>query len=393
MPRCISKTGLGILSALFLSSVLTGTQQIETVNSVRVIHNEKGGKWGADLKVRLELVRTIGGLDAEENLSFYNPSDIVRDSLGNIYILDSGNNRVQKLNPEGKYLKTIGRKGQGPGEFQEAYSMDIDEKDDLFVLGSGRIEVFSSGGRPLKTIKLSDFYTMRIRLLKAGLIARIRYQSLKMVMKQGKKLPYLLDVIDQKGKIKFAFGDPTDYGDRVTSYYANQFKLDTDSEKNICLSFWQQNRIEKYSPDGKILWRADRPLNFGTDVIEKGSIDRKRGNQGIQPKMNSVSRGIAADGQGRIWVVTLRRQLAKEEKASGSSIVSTDAGVVARIKPVLPKIVKADVYKLEIFNSVGIFLGEIPLTHHVDGIRIFKDNLFIREDNEAVFYQYQIVEI
>ncbi|MCX6559975.1 MAG: 6-bladed beta-propeller [Candidatus Aminicenantes bacterium] len=390
MPRRIPK--IGIPSTLLLLSILVGAQQIETVNRVRVIHNEKGGKWGADLKVRLELVRTIGGLDAEENLSFYNPSDIVRDSLGNIYILDSGNNRIQKLNPEGKYLKTIGRKGQGPGEFQEAYSMDIDEADDLFVLGSGRIEVFSSGGRPLKTIKLSDFFTIRIRLLKAGLIARIRGRSFKMAMKQGKKLPNLLDVIDQKGKIKFAFGDPTDYGDRVTSYYANQFQLDTDSEKNICLSFWQQNRIEKYSPDGKILWRADRPLNFRTDVIEKGSIDRKRGNQEIQPKINTVSKGIAVDGQGRIWVVTLRRQLAKEEESLGSSIVSTDTGVVARTKPVQPKIVKANVYKLEIFDSVGILLGEIPLAHHADGIRIFKDNLFIREDNEAMFYQYQIVE-
>jgi hypothetical protein len=39
----------------------------------------------------------------------------------------------------------------------------------------------------------------------------------------------------------------------------------------------RQNRIEKYAPDGRLLWRADRPLNYGTDVIEKGTIKRGKG--------------------------------------------------------------------------------------------------------------------
>jgi len=52
-----------------LDSIFVAAQKIETVNGVRVIHNEKGGKWGANPEVKLELIRTIGGLDAEENLS------------------------------------------------------------------------------------------------------------------------------------------------------------------------------------------------------------------------------------------------------------------------------------------------------------------------------------
>ena len=65
-----------------LISILAAAQKIELVNGVRIIHNEKGGKWGANPEVKLELVRTIGGLDAEENLSFNNPEDIVRPSPG-----------------------------------------------------------------------------------------------------------------------------------------------------------------------------------------------------------------------------------------------------------------------------------------------------------------------
>jgi hypothetical protein len=115
-----------ILLALFLAPVFVEPQNIQTVKGVRVIHNEKGGKWGANPEIQLELVRTIGRLDAEENLSFSEPNDIVQDSSGNLYILGSGNNRIQELDSEGKFIKTIGRKGQGPGEFQAVSSMDID---------------------------------------------------------------------------------------------------------------------------------------------------------------------------------------------------------------------------------------------------------------------------
>ena len=393
MLRKVPNVRLRILWALFLVSVFVGAQKIETVNGVRIIHNEKGGQWGANLEVKLELVRTIGGLDAEENLSFKEPSDIVRDSVGNLYLLDTGSNRIQKLDSEGKFIKTIGRKGQGPGEFQAATSMDIDKDNSLFVfdLGSRRIEVLSSEGKPLRTIKFRAVPPGRIRLLEHGLIVKGGYLGSGVLMGFRKKLPKLLEALDLNGKTKLTFGEATDYKDGITNDYANHFELDTDAEKNICLSFLFQNRIEKYAPDGKLLWQADRPLNFGTEVIEKGFIRHGRDSIGIiLPRMNTVSSGIAADGKGRVWVITLRRQLTKDEMGLRTSVTS-DAGGVSR-KATEPKVVKGDIYKLEIFSPDGIFLGEIPLTHNAHGIRIFGDNLFIREYDNTIFYQYKIIE-
>ena len=390
MLRNVPNARLRILLALFLVSIFVRAQKIETVNGVPVIHNEKGGKWGANPTVKLELIRTIGGLEAEVNLSFNNPNDIVRDSVGNLYILDTDNNRIQKLDSEGKFIKTIGRKGQGPGEFQAAHSMDIDDENNLFAfdMRSRRIEVLSSEGKPLKTIKFRAFSGGQIRLLNPGLIVRGGALDYGLVVGTVKKLHKILEVIDHNGRNKFAFGEATDYGDGNTNWHANYFIFDTDAEKNICLSFQWQNRIEKYAPDGRLLWRADRPLNYGTGVIKKGFVTRG-GSQG--PKMNVVSNGIAADGKGRIWVITLRRQLADEERAFSSSVVRTDVGVVARTKT-QPKVVKGDVYKLEIFSPDGVFLGEIFLPHHAHGIRIFGDNLFIREYYNTIFYQYKIIE-
>ena len=52
-----------------------------------------------------------------------------------------------------------------------------------------------------------------------------------------------------------------------------------------------------------------------------------------------------------------------------------------------------DAFKLEIFAEDGVLLGEIPLTHFVDVIRIAGDSLFLIDRERGVtVYQYKIVE-
>jgi hypothetical protein len=380
-------------SILFLGMAMilsmAAAQKVETVNGVQIVHNEKAGQWGNNPAVKLELVRTIGGLDADENLSFNAPYDIVLDSAGNMYILDTGNNRIQKLDPQGKFIKTIGRQGQGPGEFQGAFSLDIDEQDNLFVLEvrNMRIQVLSSEGRSLSTVKFDAFSMGQIRRLKPGLFVKGGSINLRSLMDRPRKLPKLLEIIDRDGRTIKTFGEATDYKDANVNSHANSFSLDTDAEKNICLSFWYQNRIDKYAADGTPLWRADRVLNYGTEVIDKGIIERSERGTSIQaPTMNMVSMGIAADGKGRIWVNTLRRQMSREEQGARVSV----GGITRTVAE--PKIEKMDVYKLEIYGPDGILLGEIPLNHHAHGLRIFGDNLFIWERNNTTYYQYKIIE-
>lgn len=384
----MKKTSILFLAIIFVAA-FTSAQKIETINGVRIVHNEKDGTWGNNPEVRIELVRTIGGLDADENLSFRAPYDIVRDSAGNLYILDTGNNRIQKLDPQGIFMKTIGRQGQGPGEFQGPFSLDIDEQDNLFVFEprNMRIQVLSSDGRPLSMIKFDTFLMGQIRRLKPGFVVKGGSMNLRAAMERPRKLPKLLEIMDRNGKTKLAFGEARNYRDANVNSHANSFNIDTDAEKNICTSFWYQNRIEKYASDGTLLWQADRVLNYGTDVIDKGFIERSERGTSIQaPRMNIVSMGIAADGKGRIWVNTFRRQMSMEEqglRVSGGGINRTLAE---------PKIEKMDVFKLEIFSPDGVLLGEIPLSHHAHGIRIFGDNLFIWERNNTTYYQYKIIE-
>lgn len=69
---------------------------------------------------RIELIEDLrlgddpgGGAEA-----FYRARDVDADAAGNIYVLDAGNYRVQVYDAEGGYVRTLGRRGQGPAELE-----------------------------------------------------------------------------------------------------------------------------------------------------------------------------------------------------------------------------------------------------------------------------------
>jgi hypothetical protein len=374
------------------ASICAFSQKIETIGGVRVVHNEKGGKLGSKPGVSIQLIRKIGDVDTlDENLAFNYPSDIAMDASGNIYVLDSANHRVQKFSPEGTYLATFGRRGQGPGEFYNPDSIDIDARGFFYVMDAhqNRIQTMTPAGAGDRTILLMDPYLQKLRCLKSGLLA-VRSSLLANSFDDKAKPPKLINVLDQEGKLLRSFVDAVNYGDGIKSVMANAFDYAVDGNDNFCLAYVFQNRVEKYAPDGKLLWTADRPLNFAA-----GS-----GGGGFSAsEMNTCSVGIAVDVKGRMWVVTLSRPLRREEKVETSSITlkprpgSAGATSFSRITNGNTDLRKTDSYKLEIFDPDGILLGEIPLTHFVNSIRIIADNLFLLDQERGVtFYHYKIIE-
>jgi len=384
----------GVFCVVYLFAVITAyPQKIETIDGVRVVHNEKVGKWGKNPEVAIKLIRTIGDVDTEdENLAFDSPSDIAMDSAGNIYILDSGNQRIQKFSPEGKYLSTIGRKGQGPGEFASPSSLDIDSKGYLYVLDSMRLQILAPDSKVLKIIKTVELNPEKLRVLKSGLfVARIPFRSEAFFI-QRKSLPKMLRLTDSQMNVLKEFGDMVDYKENITNETANWAFFEVDRNDNIYLEFSYQNRIEKYSPDGQLLWKSDRLLNYGTDIIQKGKLVTTATSQTyFAPKMNRCSNGIAVDEKSRVWTLTLNRQIKKEEEIV-HYVSGTPAGVTKKTIG-NTDLRTTDMFKLEIFAPDGIMLGEIPLDHFADSIRIIGDNLFLFDRDRGVkYYQYKIIE-
>ncbi len=70
------------------------------------------------LTVGLQEQWRLGGFDAGEDEFFGVIGDVMVDAQNNFYVLDSQLSEVKVYDPSGAWLRTIGREGEGPGEFR-----------------------------------------------------------------------------------------------------------------------------------------------------------------------------------------------------------------------------------------------------------------------------------
>ena len=402
MKKYIQPGGLAVC-ILFLVLVVLYGQKVETVDGVRVVHNGKSGTWGNNPKVSLKLVQTIGDIDTnDENFAFHMPADVTVDKQGNIYILDSGNHRIQKFDPSGKYIATIGNKGQGPGEFYFPASLDIDSSGMIYVSDTQnqRIQILNPDGSDSETVTSSKAPFGITRIASSG----------EMVMGAGgtllispggfdpdQKPENLVKILNLEGSIIKDFVKPFDYKDFLVNRMGNSFHFNIDKNDNVYVSFDYQNRIEKYSADGRLLWKADRKLNYSTDAPKKkGTMKGSSNRREIRmPEMNRCSNGIAVDDKGRVWVLTPNRLQKEEEKVQTNVSMTMDGGQRSMsMKPVgNVENRETDMFDIEVYAADGTMLGKIPLTHFVDDIRIVKNRLFLLDRMRgAQFFEYKIIE-
>src|SRR4030043_407179 len=108
--------------------------------------------------VRLEIIPELE-INEPENVIFNGLKDIAVDSEKNIYVLDKKECLVYVFNKEGTFLRKIGSRGNGPGEFGRPISIFVDSVNKKYVLDglNRRIEVFDSRDNYTKSIKIIDF--------------------------------------------------------------------------------------------------------------------------------------------------------------------------------------------------------------------------------------------
>jgi len=86
-------------------------------------------KGSADLfksgRVRLVEELRITDKDLPESALFQNPRGVAVDARGNVFVTDFEANHIKVFGPDGKFQRTIGRKGQGPGDLSGPANIEI----------------------------------------------------------------------------------------------------------------------------------------------------------------------------------------------------------------------------------------------------------------------------
>lgn len=107
-------------------------------------------KFSPDGKLLLTLGKPGGAGDPDY---FFQPNDVVVGPDGSIYVSEGHggtNSRILKFSKDGqKVVQVIGKKGNGPGEFDQPHALAFDSQGRLFVgdRGNNRVQILDQSGK------------------------------------------------------------------------------------------------------------------------------------------------------------------------------------------------------------------------------------------------------
>lgn len=88
----------------------------------------------------------LGTIDGPETEQFVGLRQVVLDESGRLYLSDSGARTIRVFEEDGTFVRTIGRAGEGPGEFNNETLGIAVARDTLLVLDRFRLHAFDTGG-------------------------------------------------------------------------------------------------------------------------------------------------------------------------------------------------------------------------------------------------------
>lgn len=276
--------------------------KIETENGIKVIKNPREPLYG---RIKLDLQEELSiGNEEDKNYFFYVVKDIAVDSKGNIYVLDARNFRIQKFDRIGKYLQTIGRQGQGPGEFQRpARTLLDDQTGNLYVRDVPvNLHVFDGSGNYVRTVHFKDSFVD---------FAPVNPESFMAILQKSSDLDltstHVLCRVDLNGEITKTFAQfpYTRFIQRVgkgvsmtTTGFELALHLSKLDNNTFLYGYSKEYEFNVIDPEGNVLYRIKkderRPVFTSKEKDEFGKIPI--------PENKPYFFSFLNDSKGRIYV-------------------------------------------------------------------------------------------
>jgi hypothetical protein len=268
---------LGLSCALVQAA---GWKEVQKDGVLHVVNPEKPAEKPIILKP--EEAWRIGGYDDDEIFGVI--VDIITDGDGNFYLLDAQLSEIKVYSPDGEYLRTIGREGEGPGEFRGAFNMFRVPGGNIGVLQTfpSKIIVLTPDGEPAGDYPLPEFAGEGFRILLGAQFAGDQLA-----------LTYMVNQFSQQGfsqnnRLSFFSKDGTTekklhsqqanftaaaavFSETEWDSFRNRWTASADGRAFSAIDFGQY-AITVWGPDGKI----DRVIEREYPVHERSAEDHER---------------------------------------------------------------------------------------------------------------------
>jgi len=146
------------------------------------------------------------GEEAKPEMAMLNkPLDLRVDDQGRVYVMDWGDVHIKVYDSQGRFLRTIGRKGQGPGEFDMPAFFDLMTGGKVCILDGRqrRITILTSEGQYLSGFRFDGFFrTLAIDGQDRLFLAKYAAAEELKLSTEFREVPYITSIFrtDASGK-------------------------------------------------------------------------------------------------------------------------------------------------------------------------------------------------
>ena len=139
------------------------------------------------LAAATEEVYTVGAMEGEDWETFGRIESVAFDENGNLHIFDRQVHRVVAVGPDGGFVRTVGKSGEGPGEFSSLIGLTVFRDGSYAAISFGSIHLFDAGGVFTGTVPAdaSTGIPMRARALPDGRLLSVNTMRMNMSMGSG----------------------------------------------------------------------------------------------------------------------------------------------------------------------------------------------------------------
>jgi hypothetical protein len=251
---------------------------------------------------------------------FYQPSDIEIDHQRSmIYVVDTGSHCVFVFGFQGKFLRSFGNEGQGPGEFSRPTGLYIMENSSAAIAdkGNNRIQVFDKScdfvtSINTKSIEVADFICIEDKIYTIWSYGMSGF-SLNMGLEDNTQP--LVNVLDKNGDVIHSI-TVTDFPETQPFLRALKHRvcLTRSQDNKLYLPYFVLSSIQVFDLEGKKLDEFTRPLLF-TPIEPR--IVREVSSEKIirmQATLDMVTQDAKFGPDGNLFLLTHMESSAKRQK-------------------------------------------------------------------------------
>ncbi|AOP34997.1 hypothetical protein A0128_14755 [Leptospira tipperaryensis] len=191
------------------------------------------------------------GKTGKANGEFHGPTGIFLTKDGNLFVSDSGNNRVQKLKSDGTFLQEI-----GVGTLRNPSGIKVNAKGEIFVAdrGNSRIAVFDTEGNFLREISNPNILSSPRNLT-------IRKNELHIADEKAGLIVY--NTLDNTWRALDSFRDSKNVVRKLNQPFSSAF----DYTGTQYIADFNRHRVEIFSPANQ--------LSSNLDVVVEKVLNRE----------------------------------------------------------------------------------------------------------------------